>query len=170
MASLWRSNRDIFEYLASHPFERLDEDSDHFTKIERLIVVLYDRTSPLTSINEAREVLFCKKNRSVERIPPTQNALLQHVRRAVYQAGIWTTSTQEQQSVPSPHEFGWTKESNSWSPVWITIPEVSRACSQLIICCKGDCSKCKRGKANLVCMHVHLSLCYCICMQWRITC
>ena len=103
-----------FEYLASHPFERLDEDSHHFTKIERLIVVLYDRTSPLTSINETREELFCKKNRSVERIPPTQNALLQHVRRAVYQAGIWTTSTQEQQSVPSPHEFGWIKESTKF--------------------------------------------------------
>ena len=52
--------------------------------------------------------------------------------RAVYQTGIWTTSTQEQQSVPSPHEFGWIKESNSWAPVWIIIPEVSRACSQLI--------------------------------------
>ena len=133
----------------------------HFTKIERLIVVLYDRTSPLTSINETREELFCKKNRSIERIPPTQNTLLQHVRR-VYQAGIWTTSTQEQQSVPSPHEFGWIKESNSWAPVWITIPEVSRACSQLIkCCCKGDCSKCKSGKANLVCS----PLCNCKCSE-----
>ena len=61
-----------------------------------------------------------------------QDALLQHVRRAVYQAGIWTMSTQAQQVVPSPQEFAWTKELKSWVPVWITIPEVSRACSQLI--------------------------------------
>ena len=28
-----------FEYLASHPFEHLDEDPDQFTKIERLVMV-----------------------------------------------------------------------------------------------------------------------------------
>lgn len=151
---------EIFEYIASHPFKHLDENSNEFTKIERLIVVLYDRTSHLASINVAREELFCRKNRSVERIPPTQNALLQHVKRAIYQAGIWTTSTLEQQVVPSPHEFGWSKESKSWIPVWITIPEVSKACSQLIKCsCKGDCSNCKCGKANLVCS----PLCNCKC-------
>ena len=43
-------------------------DSDLFMKIERLVVVSYDRTSPLSSVNEAREELFCRKNRSVVRI------------------------------------------------------------------------------------------------------
>ena len=43
-------------------------------------------------------------------------------------------STQAQQVVPSPQEFAWTKKLISWVPVWITIPEVSRACSQLIKC------------------------------------
>ena len=52
-------------------------DSDLFMKIERLVVVLYDRTSPVSSVNEAREELFCRKNRSADRIPPTQDALLQ---------------------------------------------------------------------------------------------
>ncbi|KAG0715861.1 hypothetical protein GWK47_010975 [Chionoecetes opilio] len=32
--------------------------------------------------------LFCQKNRTMENIPPTQQALLQHTKRAVYQAGI----------------------------------------------------------------------------------
>ena len=105
---------ETLEHLTSQPFEHMDPDSDHFKKIERLIVVLYDRTSPLTSVNEIREDLFCRKSRSVERIPPTQNALFQHVQRAVYQAGIWTTCTQTQQVVPSPQAFGWTKESTSW--------------------------------------------------------
>ena len=104
---------ETLEHLASHPFEHLNGDSVHFRKIERLIVVLYNRTSPLTSINETRQELFCRKGRSVERIPPTQNALFQHVRRVVYQAGIWT-STQAQQVLPSPQEFGWTKDSKSW--------------------------------------------------------
>ena len=39
---------------------------------------MYDKTSPITSINEVREELFCKKNYSVERMSSTQDALLQH--------------------------------------------------------------------------------------------
>ena len=143
---------ETLEYLASNPFEILDVHSDHFRKIEGLIVILYDRTSLLSTVNEVREELFCRKNRSVDRMPPTQDALLQHVRRAVYQAGIWTMYTRAQQVVPSPQEFAWTKELKSWVPVWITIPEVSRACSQLIKCsCTGNCSNCRCGKANLIC-------------------
>ena len=40
---------ETLEYLASNPFEILDVHSDHFRKIERLIVILYDRTSPLST-------------------------------------------------------------------------------------------------------------------------
>ena len=163
----WKAYEEVtqtFTFLAAHPFEHLHTDSDHFQKIERLTVVLYDKTSSLSSVNEAREELFCRKNRSIDNIPPTQNALLQHTQRAVYQAGIWTTSTQVHQVVPSPSEFGWSKSptAESWVPVWITIPEVSKACNQLIRCaCKGDCSRCKCAKANLPCS----PLCSCKCNQ-----
>ena len=81
-------------YLASHPFQLLDVDDDYLKKIERLTVILYDKTSPLRSINDTRKELFCHKIRAVDKLPPTNDALLQHVRRAVYQAGIWKTSTQ----------------------------------------------------------------------------
>ena len=139
----------------------MNAESGHFGNIERLIVILYDKTSPLSSVNETRKELFCHKNRSMDRIPPTQNALLQHTQWAVYQAEIWTTSTQVQQVVPSPEEFAWTKTSStSWHPVWMTIPEVSKACSELIKCsCKGDCTNCKCGRANLACS----PLCNCKC-------
>ena len=111
---------------------------------------MYDRTSHLSSVNEARKEIFCQKNQSVDKIPPTQDALLQHTHQALYQAGIWTTCTQAQPTIPSPEQFGWTKESGHWVP--ITIPEVSRACSELIKCsCKGTCTRCKCVKANLSC-------------------
>ena len=90
---------DTFVYCSLHPFESLSVDSIHFKAIERFVVVLYDRTSPLISVNDTREELFCKINRSIERIPPTQDALLQHTKQTVYQAGIWT-STQTQQVLP----------------------------------------------------------------------
>ena len=161
--SVWHIYEDItetFVYLASHPFQLLDVDDDHFKKIERLTVILYDKTSPLRSINDTRRELFCHKNRAMDKFPPTNDPLLQHVRRAVYQAGIWTTSTQTQLVIPSPHDFSWTKISDSWVSVWVTIPEASRACRELIKCsCKGDCSICQCAKANLDCS----PLCKCKC-------
>ena len=159
----WKSYEDItdtFVYLADHPFEHLHVDSDHFKKIERLTVIMYDRTCHLSCVNEAREEIFCQKNQSIDRIPPTKDALLQHTKRALYQAGLWTTCTQTQPTIPSPDEFGWTMESGHWVPLWITLPEVSKACSELIKCsCKGNCTRCKCVKANLSCS----PLCTCKC-------
>ena len=49
----------------------------------------------------------CDKNRTMESIPPSQGALLQHSKRVAYQAGIWTTSNISQQELPSPEGYGW---------------------------------------------------------------
>ena len=60
----------------------------------------------------------------------------------------------------SPAEFAWTKVGSAWVPVWLTVPELSKACRELIKCsCKGDCSSCKCGKAQLKCS----PLCKCKC-------
>ncbi|XP_061894509.1 uncharacterized protein LOC133644183 [Entelurus aequoreus] len=154
---------ETFMYLAKHPFQELKVDSEHFQTLERLTVILYNRSSPLNSISQTRKELFCQDSRPMERLPPTQDALLQHVKRAVFQAGIWATSTDTQQVIPSPKDFGWTKdETGSWVPVWITIPEVSIACRELIKCsCKGDCSSCKCSNANIDCS----PLCKCNCCK-----
>ena len=131
----WKAYDDvteIFVHLAKHPFQLLDVDCQEFQKLERLTVILYDKSSPVSSINQARKELFC----------------------------IWATSTQAEQMIPSPQGYGWTKELGSWVLVWSTIPEVSRACKELIKCsCKGDCSTCKCGTANLDCS----PLCKCNC-------
>ena len=134
---------ETFACLGKHPFMLLDADSDNFPKLERLTVILYDKWSPSFSLNKTRKLLFCHENWSMEKLPPTKDALLQHARRAVYQAGIWTSSTNTQQALPSPRDYGWMKEpgTSTWVPVWMTIPEVSRACRELIkCCCKGACT------------------------------
>ncbi len=54
----WQAYEEVTEtllFLAPHPFEHLNDDSTHFHKIERFTVVLYDKTSHLSSVNEARE-------------------------------------------------------------------------------------------------------------------
>ena len=49
---------------------------------------MYDRTSTCNDINTARRKLCAKKGRPLESIPPTHHALVQHVRRAVYQGSL----------------------------------------------------------------------------------
>ena len=75
----WQEVTDTFVYLSLHPV-----DTSHFTAIEMFIVVLCDRTSPLSFVNDAREELFCKRNRAVDRLLLTQDALLQHTRQSLY--------------------------------------------------------------------------------------
>ena len=129
----WRLKRlRTFVYLASHPFEPLDSNCENFCKIERLIVLVYDKTSTSLSINQTRRELFCLKNVTMERMPPTQNALLQHMKRAVYQASIWVTSTEVREMIPSPSEYGWEQVDNVWSPLWLTVSELSKGCQDLI--------------------------------------
>ncbi|CAM1154646.1 Uncharacterised protein g11332 [Pycnogonum litorale] len=112
------------------------------------------------NVNSARMELFSQKSQAVDKIPPTQNALLQHTRRAVYQAGIWTTCMLSQQTNPCPTDYAWAKVGNSWEPVWSTIPEGSKACREFVKCgCKRACTVCKCSKANLPCT----SLCRCTC-------
>ncbi len=106
-----------FIYIAQHPYEPISLSPEHFLILERYTVVLYNKSSCLTTVNEARRELFCKQNKSLENIPPTQDTLLQHTKRVIIQSNIWTTSLSSIQNIPSPGEWGWKKEDNSWKPV-----------------------------------------------------
>ena len=50
------------------------------------MVLMYDRLSTAVSVDEARLDMFARKQRPNEAIPPTRAALLQHTKRATYQA------------------------------------------------------------------------------------
>ena len=90
--------RHTFTYVAHHP----EVDDEHFQLLERFNIILYDKASDLQHIDEARKELFCQKGKTMERLPPTQDALLQHVKRVAYLAGIWCTSELTEQHAPSP--------------------------------------------------------------------
>ena len=83
--------------MASNPHVPLNIESEEFKLLECFCVIIYDKTSSLEYVNEARRELFCQKNKTMETIPPTQDAFLQHCRRASYQAGIWSTSDRAHQ-------------------------------------------------------------------------
>ena len=101
--------------------------------------------------------MFTSLNCSIENIPPTSSALIQHVLRAVYQAGhCWGQALTDAVDLPSPDKWGWIRANDTleWFPLWSLLPEVSMACRELLSCsCKRMCSaSCKCVEAKLPCM------------------
>ena len=74
-----------FSYLNDRPSQQQVQDA--MLVLERFVIIIYDRTSPCECVNEARKVLFSQKGRTLESIPPTSDALIQHTKRVAYQAG-----------------------------------------------------------------------------------
>jgi len=71
------------------------------------VVLMYDRTSERQGVDAARRYLFSKKSREIENIPPTAAALLEHTKRAAFQAGhIWDQCLVTKPLVPSPGDLG----------------------------------------------------------------
>ena len=55
--------------------------------------------------------VLTQKGRGIENIPPTHDALAQHVLRVGYEAGhVWGQATIKAPPFPSPAHFGWTWE------------------------------------------------------------
>ena len=66
----------------------------------------YYHTSSKVNIDEARQELFTMKGRAMDAIPPTRAALLQHIKRAVYQGGhCWGKMLQATIGMPPPGEW-----------------------------------------------------------------
>ena len=128
--------------------------------LERFVVLLYDRTSVKSCVDDARMQLFVKKGRQFDTIPPTRAALLEHSKRAVLQAGyIWGQALTPNPTLPSPQDWGWTLDGGLWMPFWTTLPDVMGSCQELVRCgCKKGCRRqCSCVKASLRCT----ALCKC---------
>ncbi|KAJ6641465.1 hypothetical protein Bhyg_06404 [Pseudolycoriella hygida] len=88
------------------------QTSEHFKIIEKFVILLYDYKNyhpPNThgSINAARQFLFVKKSRSLKNCPPTNDALLQHLKRAIYQGRfIWGTLSKICLDIPPATNWG----------------------------------------------------------------
>ena len=132
---------------------------EHIAVLERFTILLYDRTSTVLSIDEAQQQLFTKKGRTMDAIPPTKAALVQHINRAVFQGGhCWGNMFKVATQLPSPGNWGWV-DPLDWKPLWTTLPEACDASRELLHCgCKKGCrGRCKCKKASVKCT----ALCQC---------
>jgi len=128
-------------------------DSETVKVIERYVVLMYDRTSTCPSVNESRRIMYTRKNRAIENIPPTADALLQHSKRAALQAHVWQACLSVTMPTYDPTKWGWkVAEDGSYIPVWCLMPDISSHCTELMRCsCTTVCRNCKFRKNGLRC-------------------
>ena len=104
--AIWKAFPDITPlfYAVSTMLSSVTEE--YCQELERFVVLLYSRTCPLKRVNEARQSLFAQGNIIIENIPPSQVALLEHLKRAEYQAGhVWGQSFVSIQNLPNADEY-----------------------------------------------------------------
>ena len=65
----------------------VEMNDDHVASLEQFTILLYDHISNVVNIDEACQELFIEKGRYMNAIPPIRAALVQHIKRAVYQGG-----------------------------------------------------------------------------------
>jgi len=149
---VWMTYRNIDKVFGS--FMAYDEiNDDMFKTLQRFVVLMYDRTCPASTVNECRRLLFTKKSRTIENIPPTADALMQHTKRAIFQAHVWMECLQKCVTDYFPADYGWkVVDGGQYQPLWITQPDVSSFCSELVSCsCKVRCKNCKCVRSKLAC-------------------
>jgi len=74
-----------FATVVDTPFQT----SPRLTKVAANFVCRLYPNDPNNDVDLVRMKLFSQKTRDVERIPPTKDALDQHIKRSVFQASIY---------------------------------------------------------------------------------
>ena len=131
----------IWDTLALLSEEPTTISDEAFRNLERFVILMDDKHSSKYDVDAARRRMVAL-GRSIERIPPTKGALLQHIKRAVYQAGyVWSCSLTPTPQLPCATSWGWKKEDNKLLPLWTLLPEASKGCREFMKCgCTTRCA------------------------------
>ena len=100
---LVKSDRDMCNIMKAVGTS-FDVSEEQLDGCERFVCAMYGHND--TDINSVRYKLFCSKNAQTCHLPPTKDALKNHVARVNYQACIWKRSLQCDAVKPSPDGHG----------------------------------------------------------------
>lgn len=122
-------------------------------KAENFICRLYRVPDNVETCDQARVILF-SKGCPQETLPPTSDAVRQHIRRAHYQATIWEQATVATPVLPPVIDMEWQYLDGNLVPKLMTITPIPKACREIITCnCQKGCSSgnCSCRKSKLAC-------------------
>ncbi len=120
------------------------------------------------SLDKARFILFPKLD-TPDKLPPTSDAFIFHLKRVHFQAMVWRQANVAMQILPKPEDMGWRNEDGILEPILMSLDPIPKACLELIRCqCTTGCRtlRCKCRKANLFCT----ALCMCDEANQQVAC
>jgi len=134
--------------------EEIPSRDEHLTRVEKVVCALYgDNDSH--SINDTRFKLFCKNQHlQSHQLPPTNAALMKHLKRANYQAFIWKNALMPTIPNQTPEGEGWRLIDSKLQIDWTSLPPAPEGVMLSVCCaCKGTCDtrRCSCLKNNLPC-------------------
>ncbi|CAH3164380.1 unnamed protein product, partial [Porites lobata] len=128
-------------------------------KKAKSVLTFLPKLKPLYANSTIREhkraAAFRKSKKDLDALPPTQDALILHTKRANYQTIVWNKALEPCPSLPKPEDSGWYYSEGLLKPKLMTREEVSAACLQLAYC---GCSREGGCCVNRRCTCVKLSL------------
>ena len=72
-----------------------------------MVIIMYSKSCGASRVDGASHHLFSKGTKSLENLPPTKAALIQHTKRALLQASFkWNKATDVQQKNPRVQYMG----------------------------------------------------------------
>ena len=88
-----------------------------------------------SNMNVLRAKLAAKRECVLAKLPPCEESLKQHVRRAAWQTRIWISSHIAKPDLGSPLEYGWKREGEKLVPVYYEGLSASEVMQDLL--CRG---------------------------------
>ena len=122
---------EVAQKLFGQMGERFSETKSMLQLAEQVVCKLYSINA--NSVNAARYAVFCTAS-SESNMPPTEDALKFHLRRANYQAAVWKRSDKARIDAPSPDGHGWKVDENSIEIIWTEKPIAPPTLLQLSSC------------------------------------
>ena len=134
-----------------------------FLLLKHYFVEMYNKDFTADSLGDIRLKMFLSSTiDNLRMLPPSESALLLHVKRASFIAGhLWKEACTDL-SLPDPQDWGWYRNEQGALVVRWQMGEKAISVDEFIISCScrmKSCKSCKCAKAGLPC------LIFCNCMK-----
>ncbi|KAG0720529.1 hypothetical protein GWK47_048331 [Chionoecetes opilio] len=114
------------QHFMNHPYMTVARELQaNFPLLERFTVIIYNKTSNLDSVNEARRELFSRRTGQWKRFPKSKKPFCStHCAQSKPSWNFGQTRDQCEQKPPTPEGLDGTLESatKTWRPVWSNLP------------------------------------------------
>ena len=124
----------------------------------KFVAQLYDAKNKHSCVYSSFNMLRAKMSEmsDLARLPPSEPAFLQHVKRAMWQTLIWVNSHDPTPDLGHPEQHGWKREKGQLTPIYYEGPMASELLNELVCQCSAR-ENCKR-------------VAKCTCKQNRLPC